>query len=217
MNTASPLAVAKKKILVVDDDPQIQKLLHTFLQAKGYDVVISQNGWDCLKDLVQEQPDLMIVDVKMPKLDGIGVLNFTKKGGLKKDIPIIMITGMSATETVKLAASLQTDEFLSKPFDLEELHRRVSRHLYSITFDKITAFLGELPKPDRQFFTHAKLVKPQHAHWTPHLVQDGVIELCILLAPGTDPVALSHSVDMSLRGKAAVYIRHTSLWKSLWP
>lgn len=110
------------KILVVDDDPDILNLLTHFWQGKDRDVRTAQSGREALQALEQEEPDLVILDVVMPEMDGWEVLRRVRE---KSPVPVIMLTGKDTpTDTAKGLLS-GADDYVVKPFDLGELEARI--------------------------------------------------------------------------------------------
>lgn len=110
------------KILVVDDDPDIAGLLKHFLEAKGRSVQTASDGAQALELFRKEQPDLVILDVIMPGMDGWAVL---KKIREHSPVPVLMLTGKD-TPTDKAKGLLSgADDYIAKPFDLAELEARI--------------------------------------------------------------------------------------------
>ena len=79
------------KVLVIDDEPNVRSLLDTLLRPQGYDVILADNGWTGLQLYRQEHPDVILLDLKMPKLDGITVLKQIRSVDLTQ--PVIVLTG----------------------------------------------------------------------------------------------------------------------------
>ncbi|XJZ28055.1 response regulator transcription factor [Bacillota bacterium Lsc_1132] len=110
------------KILVVDDDQKITTMMRRGLTFEGYEVAVANNGRECLMKVLENSPDLVILDVMMPNMDGLEVCRRLRKDG---NIPILMVTARdSVTDRVK---GLETgaDDYLIKPFAFEELVARV--------------------------------------------------------------------------------------------
>lgn len=105
------------KIMVVDDDPMIRNLVRMLLEEKGYEVMESENGLDCLEKLIEgERPDLILLDVMMPKMDGWEVSRRIKTNEVLKDIPICMLTAKTTTmDALMSLESAHADWHLNKP------------------------------------------------------------------------------------------------------
>ena len=105
------------KIMVVDDDPMIRNLVRMLLEEKGYEVMESENGLDCLEKLIEgERPDLILLDVMMPKMDGWEVSRRIKTNEVLKDIPICILTAKTTTmDALMSLESAHADWHLNKP------------------------------------------------------------------------------------------------------
>jgi DNA-binding response OmpR family regulator len=124
------------KILVVDDDPEIREAIGIVLDANGYEVVIAEDGIDGLNKLKDEKPDLMILDLLMPRLDGFGVCKELKDPRWAKygHIPIIILSSVredASKRRYELETGLQldVDDYVEKPIEHTVLLERVLRLL----------------------------------------------------------------------------------------
>jgi len=111
------------KILIVDDDPQILRLLERFLQAKGREILTAGDGEEALKICGKEAPDLVILDIIMPGMDGWEVLTRLRE---TSDIPVIMLTAKDSPGDTARGLLLGADDYISKPFDLGEVEARIT-------------------------------------------------------------------------------------------
>jgi DNA-binding response OmpR family regulator len=111
------------RVLVVDDDPDIVKLLEHFLAAKGREVLSATSGAQALELLAREEPDLVILDVLMPEMDGWQVL--CKIRELSR-VPVIMLTGVNTPTDTAKGLLAGADDYITKPFDLGELEARIT-------------------------------------------------------------------------------------------
>ena len=110
------------KILVADDDRNICELLRMYLEKDGFSVVIAGNGEEALKKFDEEEPDLLLLDVMMPRLDGWQVCRELRK---KSECPIIMITAKGETFDKVLGLELGADDYVVKPFEPKEIIARI--------------------------------------------------------------------------------------------
>ena len=110
------------KILVVDDDKNICELLRLYLEKEGYNVSIANDGEEALLRFAADTPDLVLLDVMMPKLDGWQVCREIRK---KSECPIIMITAKGETFDKVLGLELGADDYVVKPFDSKEIVARI--------------------------------------------------------------------------------------------
>lgn len=111
-----------KKILVVDDEERLRILLQSYLRQEGFEVVTATNGSEALYVARQEQPDLIILDLMMPEMDGFSFMNAHKK---EADTPVIILTAKLDEQDKVLGLELGADDYVTKPFSLRELTARV--------------------------------------------------------------------------------------------
>lgn len=119
----------KKTILVVDDDMSIQDLLGRYLGRAGYNVISSPDGKDALKQCVLKRPDLILMDFRMPGLDGLNALDLMNLAKLGRDLPIILMSGTATSEVIDNARKLGAWDFLVKPFNPTELMKKLEQFL----------------------------------------------------------------------------------------
>lgn len=137
-----------EKILVVDDEQEIRNLLDHFLKDQGYEVVLASDGNQALKLAGEENPQVIILDIKMPGLDGLEVCKLLKDKEQTRLIPIIVITGFEDNKMEALYRG--ADDFVNKPFDMAEIAVRVKsalriRHLTD-ELERAVAYIEELQK-----------------------------------------------------------------------
>jgi DNA-binding response OmpR family regulator len=111
-----------KRVLVVDDDTSIRELLHSALVEEGYDVMLAVDGRDALSVMERWIPDVIVLDLMMPLMDGWA---FAKEVRDRYDVPIIAVSAV--TELPRHATALGVSDFLTKPFDLDALLPKISR------------------------------------------------------------------------------------------
>jgi len=111
-----------QKILVVDDDLNISELLRLYLEKNGYEVVIANDGRQALERFAEHSPDLVLLDVMLPKLDGWQVCREIRQGS---DTPIIMLTAKGEAFDKVFGFDLGADDYVVKPFDTKEIIARV--------------------------------------------------------------------------------------------
>ena len=120
--TKGEVLMANEKILVVDDDVNICELLRLYLEKEGYTVSIVNDGESAVKSFGEIQPDLMLLDIMLPRLDGWQVCREVRKFS---DKPIIMLTAKGETFDKVLGLELGADDYVVKPFDAKEVAARV--------------------------------------------------------------------------------------------
>ncbi len=133
---------SSSRILVVDDVPVNIQLLVTYLAAEGYDVVSAKDGHDAMKAVKEHQPDLILLDVMMPKMNGFKVCEAIKSDDASKFIPVILVTALNELEDKIKGMDSGADDFLAKPFNKLELLVRVRsllriKHLHDELQEKV--------------------------------------------------------------------------------
>ena len=113
-------------IMVVDDEQAILRLLSRTLEPEGYGVVVADNGRSALELLEDCRPDLVILDIMMPDLDGFQVLALIRE---RSNIPVIMLTARGEVTTLRNALFLGADDYVRKPFHTQELLARIRAKL----------------------------------------------------------------------------------------
>jgi len=121
--------MTRKRILVVDDYPDVVKLLRIRLEAAGYEVLEAYDGQEGLKIARTHRPDLIILDILLPKIDGYKVCRFLKFDRKYRDIPVIMLTSRATECDAQLGREMGADEYVFKPYNPTELLQLVDRYL----------------------------------------------------------------------------------------
>ncbi len=123
-----------KKILVIDDEPDVVSYLSTFLEDEGFTVVTAQDGPDGIAMAQKEKPDLITLDITMPGMSGIEVLTTLRRDSDLKDIPVIVITGVTNFQNLTTFRGVRPPEaFMQKPMDLEQLVEHLQKLLSTST------------------------------------------------------------------------------------
>lgn len=112
-------------VLVVDDEPMARTLLRLMLVRAGFDVVEAEDGFDALDKLKQDAPDVMILDVMMPGMDGFSVCETVRAAPTTSELPIIMLSAKTDLDSVNRGLRLGANKYLTKPISPEELTRQV--------------------------------------------------------------------------------------------
>ena len=159
-------------VLIVDDNPQNVELLQAFLESLPVRIITAGDGLEALRQVAEQNPDLVLLDIMMPQMSGFQVCRRLKSDPKTKDIQILMVTALNELGDIEQASECGTDDFVSKPVNKFELLTRVKsllrvRHLKN-ELERALIYLNEVEE-DVTFYTC-----PQH----PEIVQD---------VPGTCP------------------------------
>ena len=118
-----------KKILIVDDEQDIVETLKFMLEAEGYECFCAYDGETGLSLAKEIIPDLMILDVMMPKINGYKISRLLKYDSKYKDIPIIMVTARTQEEDKLIGQETGVNEYITKPFELDDIIKKVNEYL----------------------------------------------------------------------------------------
>ena len=121
--------MSKKRILVVDDEVDLVETVRFSLELEGYDVLIAYNGEEALNQARKENPDLILLDLMLPKLDGYKVCRLLKFDERYKHIPILMLTAKTQEKDKATGMETGANEYITKPFEMDELMKKVKGYL----------------------------------------------------------------------------------------
>ncbi len=110
-----------KTIMVVDDNPDIITIVRTILEGKGFNVLSASSGAECLETLKSEKPDLIVLDIMMPEMDGLEVLTRLKAMSEFSNVPVVLLTAKVQYEDVLGGYKLGADYYITKPFTSTQL------------------------------------------------------------------------------------------------
>lgn len=116
---------SRRRVLVVDDVSTNRKLLQNILDKKGYRTSIAENGYDCIRAVLEQRPDLILLDIKMPDINGIEVCRKLRRDPRVGPIPILFVTGDTDAHTLSQAFDAGGNDYIRKPVNNVELLKRV--------------------------------------------------------------------------------------------
>ncbi len=128
----------KRKVLVVDDEEPVIKFLSDTLTASGFEVASAADGKQAISQIDKERPDLVLLDIAMPEMDGFETCAALRKRSANNDLPIIMLTGLEEESAIISSFERGADDYLTKPFDNTELFKKID-----VLLEK--AKVGKLP------------------------------------------------------------------------
>lgn len=118
-----------KKILIVDDERDIVETLKFILESEGFNCIVAYDGEDALNLAKTENPDLIVLDVMLPKINGYKVCRLLKFDAKYKHIPILMVTARTQEEDKIIGEETGANEYITKPFDIETITKLVKEYL----------------------------------------------------------------------------------------
>jgi two-component system OmpR family response regulator len=151
-------ATPEARLLVVDDEPNIVDLLATTLRFAGFEVATASNGSEALRVAASYKPDLLVLDVMMPGLDGFTVVRRLRQDGI--GAPVVFLTAKDATEDKVTGLTLGGDDYVTKPFSLEEVIARIRAVLRRFAEGPASA-----PRTSRLEFADLELDEDTHEVW----------------------------------------------------
>jgi twitching motility two-component system response regulator PilG len=125
--------VEEPVVLVVDDSPTVRKIVQLTLQRERIHVVTAGDGLSALAAVADEQPDLILLDIMLPKMDGYNICQVVRRNLAYRDLPIIMLSGKDGLFDKMRGKLAGSTEYMTKPFDSAELVQTVRRHLDNAT------------------------------------------------------------------------------------
>lgn len=117
------------RVLVVDDDPQIVKVMRLMLKIRGYEVLEALRGAEGVQVAQEKKPDVILLDIMMPDIDGYDVFRQLRLDPATMDIPVIFVSAKASQEHVDTGLSLGAEGYITKPFQPEDLLEEISRVL----------------------------------------------------------------------------------------
>ncbi len=146
------------KILIADDNVQNCELIDAYLSEEGYELSVAYDGVQAMKRVDELQPDLVLLDIMMPKLSGYEVCQWMKSSPRTKDIPVLMVTALNEQGDIEKAVRAGCDDFLTKPVNSLELKTRVKsllrvRHLTNER-DRLLAYMADVESARTRAETH---------------------------------------------------------------
>ena len=223
----------EKKVLIVDDDDKLRKLLREYLEGYGFKVLTLPDGSFVIKTIQNEYPDIIILDIMLPKKDGLEVLRAIR---LESSIPVIMLTAKGEEEDRIVGLELGADDYLPKPFNPRELLARIkavmrrdkSQGQTGVDREKIEVIKagGLILKTMEQILlvegnevtlstAESKMMEALMKHPNAALSRDHLMTL----ARGRDFMAFDRSIDVhisNLRSKLSAYPNFRNCIKTVW-
>lgn len=119
----------KARVLIVDDEPDIVESIKFNLELEGFECLVAHDGEDALLKAKREKPNLILLDIMLPKINGYKIARLLKFDQSYKDIPIIMLTARTQKTDIQLGEETGADEYVTKPFDMEMLVGLAKKYL----------------------------------------------------------------------------------------
>ena len=206
-----------RRILAVDDEEEIRSLYNTFLKFNGFEVTAVKSADECIEFLIQNVVDIILLDVNMPGMDGLMLLEMIRAETKSKNTPIIMISARGDEATVKKAAVLGCDNFIVKPFALTDLAERINSELFRLSTDQVRVLLEKARTIRTRLTREPGLQEFRAIEWDPYSFQLKDIEVCLMIQRGVRPASLARIPELELQKRVVVFSKHQVRWKRIWP
>ena len=147
-NSSSDIDVSSSRVLIADDIQQNRELLEAYLADEGYEILMASDGQQTMQLVDKHQPDLILLDIMMPRMSGYEVCSQIKGDPARRGILVLIVTALNETGDIEKAVNAGCDDFLTKPVNRLELRTRVRsllrvRHLANER-DRLLAYLEEM-------------------------------------------------------------------------
>lgn len=210
-------AETRRKILAVDDEIAILDVYYLFLQHHGYDVTVAANAQQCMESLMHFRPDIILLDVNMPGIDGLMLLEMIRATDKGRDVPIMMISAKNDERTIKDAARLGCDSFVIKPFKMQDIARRIALELITVDARFVYDCLKSVRFQKNMLMRESGLGKYDSEQWDGYgFTQDG-FQFCLLAPRGVRLQAVARFDERKLRDKVKILCKHKTRWRLVWP
>ena len=189
------------KVLIVDDEPPNIQLLSRLMTGHGYEVIAASDGQQALDAVARDRPDIVLLDVNMPKIDGFEVCRRLKNDPATRLIPIVLITGLKAKEDRIRGIDAGADDFLTKPFNIPELEARVR----SLT--RLKRYTDELDSAESIILSLGLTIEARDPHTQGHCQRLAQYATALGTRLGLDDeqlVALHHGAFLHDVGKVGI-------------
>ena len=203
------------KIIVVDDEPDMVELISDMLTPLGYDIVAAFNGKEALEKLKGEKPDLILLDIMMPGLNGIEVKAKLSEDAATASIPVIFLTVKETIQDKIKGFQLGVDDYITKPFDSEELLARIGSILNRRKFyeeismtDGLTGLYNVhyFKKQIAQFFSLAAADRLERRRHVEEVVHEALARVIVVLHALVEPRLLEHNPVVNAGDSIAVCV-----------
>ncbi len=151
----------KDIVFIIDDNPENIKVLGNLLEKNGYDPVVFLNAKIALESVRKKRPELILLDIMMPKMDGYEMCKIIKDDTTFKDIPVIFLTGKTDTDAIVKGFDLGAADYVKKPFEFAELLARIKTHIgFKKAREDVKILSGLLP-----ICSNCKKIRDDQGYW----------------------------------------------------
>jgi CheY-like chemotaxis protein len=208
----------RKRIVAVDDEEEILRLYQAFLQSRDFEVITCRSANDCLAYLRANTADLALLDIDMPGITGIRLLEMIRLNAMLDEMRVVMVTAKRDEETVRTAVKLGCDGFLVKPFSLKDFAARVTLELFSLGDSEVREILSKGMSSMRgTIMRETGMGEYNSADWDAYPLKWGEVRICVLLPRGVRPTHFQKAPMDEAKRHIVVLYKHPLRWKRVWP
>jgi DNA-binding response OmpR family regulator len=205
------------KILLVEDHAELRGLMSEYLKKHGYEVLTADDGWTALHSLKDQEPDLVVLDIGLPRLDGLRLLELVAQFNLKRGTEFLLLTGQREKKLVLRAIKLGACDYLTKPFELSELTRRIELYLRLLSPEEVKAVVLSLESPTTDTEGLSQISEVATGDWLAYRTNHEGRSFCVLLPKKKTPKQIKATPEERLLKEIRVYESLDSTWKIVWP
>jgi CheY-like chemotaxis protein len=205
-----------KTVLVVDDDSEILEMVKVVLEEKGLNIATAKDGKACMREIIVKKPDLIIMDLKMPNMDGLNALDLIRVTQMNRQVPILMWSGDTDPEVIARATRLGADDFLSKSTPMPEFTKIVEQHLFSLSHPELVEVIRKCANKV-QGALQGGFNSADHPGWDCYPVSIREVELCVLLKEGLAPDKAAMLSAADCKDQVKVMQKLAKRWRQVVP
>jgi two-component system, cell cycle response regulator DivK len=203
---------SRKKILVTDDEVLLRNLISGVLEDLGHQVILAKDGSECLREIQEHKPDLILLDLNMPNVRGETVMAMIRNHEGMRNIPLIVMSGEDSSGTKELA---EFGSFLPKPFDVDRLCACVKAHLTFVEHDTVRSLLMGLGERDAGLTRLASAAA--NARCDVYVTALGGSEVRVLVPEELTRLEMTLLADRRVCERIKVLAEIEGVWKQIWP
>lgn len=209
----------RKTIVAIDDEADILKLYQTFLTHSGFEVFIANNAVAGFELLKAKNPDIILLDINMPGIDGLTTLQLIRGDNKTKDAAVIMVSARRDEFTVKEALKMGCDNFLVKPFKLKDLSERLSHETKQISEQEIRNIIRPplMLSKSIESLKEPGLLDISPNHFDTYSVQFDEVPAVLITPKGVRPEIYHRMPTAELQRNLQVYLKFGRRWRKIWP
>ncbi len=206
-----------KTVLVVDDDNEVLEMVRVVLEEKGINVATAKDGKACMRDIIVKKPDLIIMDLKMPNMDGLNALDLIRVTQINRQVPILMWSGDSDPEVIARAQRLGADDFISKSTPMPEFTKIVELHLFSVEPPEIVELIKKISGAKTEGTLPGDFNTADYPGWDSYPVGMREYELCLQLKEGLTQETARVLSAQEIKVQTKVYQKMAKRWRLVYP